>query len=195
MSAGDNSSSSTDESRSSTAPPPPPPPCSPSSPSPSDSLHPAREPFYQTVRRFSDMQFSTLLHSLIGLPSMIAPPSSTGWAVENAKDGEEAVGSPSSLSNSHRSHRSVSDAILEDAQKPPSESKEDGKSQNDDDSGGGGVGLSHTASKLSSSSPSPKANTANIPPPPTSSPQSRESRERMDIGKVFFLAKKSFSRC
>ncbi|CCX32679.1 hypothetical protein FPQ18DRAFT_313014 [Pyronema domesticum] len=60
-------------------------------------VNPPREPFFQTVRRFSDQHFSSLLHSLIGLPSSITPPATSGWIDD---DGSNARGAARGTSHS-----------------------------------------------------------------------------------------------
>lgn len=37
--------------------------------------------FYQNVRRFTDQHISSMLHSLIGLPSMVTPPAGGTWVI------------------------------------------------------------------------------------------------------------------
>lgn len=78
------------------------------------AVPPKREPFFDTVRRFSDYQISTLLHSLIGLPSSISPPQNTGWLNDSdmiAVDGrDELVARPKAV-------RSGSDSIVDEVRK------------------------------------------------------------------------------
>ena len=47
--------------------------------------------FYQNFRRFTDRHISSMLHSLIGLPSMLSPPSGQTWVIidEDLKPGSD----------------------------------------------------------------------------------------------------------
>ncbi|KAI5780785.1 hypothetical protein EDC01DRAFT_255392 [Geopyxis carbonaria] len=56
----------------------------------STSPPPSRR-FFETVRRFTDMQIATFLHSLIGLPSTVAPPNARDWVIE---DSDVVAGGP-----------------------------------------------------------------------------------------------------
>jgi hypothetical protein len=60
------------------------------------SVNPPREPFFHTVRRFSDQHFSSLLHSLIGLPSSITPPATSGWIDDDGSNAQGARGTAQS---------------------------------------------------------------------------------------------------
>ncbi|KAF8541579.1 hypothetical protein BDD12DRAFT_828964 [Trichophaea hybrida] len=116
----------------------------PSSSGPSDSKDtattatpPKREPFFDTVRRFSDLQFSTLLHSLIGLPSSLSPPSTSGWIIDDdLADSERPPPRP---------HRSGSDSIIDEVHKLRD------NNNNDDDGKNGGIGSFHRSTSSTGS--------------------------------------------
>jgi len=108
-------------------------PTSPSSGGPSDSKDtapPKREPFFDTVRRISDLQFSALLHSLIGLPSSLSPPSTSGWIIDDDLADPEHP--------SPRPHRSGSDSIINEVHKLRD-------NDDDDDGKNGGVRSFHSS--------------------------------------------------
>ena len=95
---------------------------------------PNRRPFFETVRRYSDMQFSTLLHNLIGLPSSVSPPSNkSDWIL----DSDIPASDPSNPRP--RTVRSGSDSIVEEVRKLQDD---DGKD------GGAGLGLQRTVSNI-----------------------------------------------
>jgi len=95
------------------------------------AVPPKREPFFDTVRRISDYQISTLLHSLIGLPSSISPPQNTGWLDDSdmlAVDGRDELMARS------KTVRSGSDSIVDEVRKLRDDEERKGGS------GSGGLG-------------------------------------------------------
>jgi len=103
---------------------------------------PKREPFFDTVRRISDYQISTLLHSLIGLPSSLSPPQNSGWIGDadlTAVDGrDELMASPKAV-------RSGSNSIADEVRKLRDDEERKGGS------GSGGMGMEPTISKAATS--------------------------------------------
>jgi len=91
---------------------------------------PRREPFFESVRRFSDMQFSHILHSLMGIPSNISPPNTSNWAIVGD---DHEISSPSSDNddNSHQPRTQRNDSLVGSSSPPDNNGK----------NGGSGVGI------------------------------------------------------
>jgi hypothetical protein len=94
---------------------------------------PRREPFFESARRFSDMQFSHILHSLMGIPSNISPPNTSNWAIV---DDDHEIPSPSS-NNDDNPRTQRSDSLVGEIRHHDSSSSPD----NNGKSGGSGVGI------------------------------------------------------
>ncbi|KAI5844793.1 hypothetical protein BZA05DRAFT_157859 [Tricharina praecox] len=108
------------------------------------AVPPKREPFFDTVRRISDYQISTLLHSLIGLPSSLSPPQNSGWLDDSdltAVDGrDEMLPRPKTV-------RSGSDSIVDEVRKLRDDEERKGGSG----SGSGGMGIGPAISRAATS--------------------------------------------
>jgi hypothetical protein len=122
---------------------------------------PKREPFFQTVRRFGDYQFSTLLHSLIGLPSSLSPPATNGWILDDDIDPADTP--------RPRTQRSGSDSIVDEVRKL----RDDEERKGGGGGGSGGMGVARTISG---------------PVVPESAPPSTDrKREVVTVGEVFTI--------
>ena len=125
---------------------------------------PKREPFFETVRRFSDLQFTTILHSLTGLPSSLTPPQPSGWIT----DDDLPAGQVTSLPSPQRSGSDSLGVVAELHKKELRDVKDDSDSGSGN-GGGGGVGVGAPAPLTA---PRPAPATA-----PESEPANKRDRE------------------
>ncbi|TGZ77166.1 hypothetical protein EX30DRAFT_374892 [Ascodesmis nigricans] len=124
------------------SPPKPTPPPPPSSAPPKPV--PTRPDIFTQIRRFSDNQFSTLLHNLIGVPTIISQPNPPkNWIL----DSDLPVDHPDHPRP--RARRSGSDSLV-DEMKRIREEEENGRDNGPNGAGGGtgggGMGIQRTVS-------------------------------------------------
>ena len=106
-----------------------------SSSSPSDgSKEPKREPFFDTVRRFSDYHISSVLRSLVGLPSSLSPPATSGWIIDDEADNSAPPPPPP---------RPGSDSVVDEVRKLGDKNDDGNDGKRSGGGGGGGVGIPH----------------------------------------------------
>ena len=106
----------------------------PASSSPASA--PKREPFFDAVRRFSNYHITSVLQSLVGLPSSLSPPATSGWIIDDEADNSAPLSSPP------LPQRSGSDSIADEVRKL-GDKNDDGNDGKGSGGGGGGVGIPH----------------------------------------------------